>query len=240
MAFPAGRSAVGDDTAFDEVLGQRGDSDREVLGHGQAGLGCVAPLERGDDATMVAGRLLRPSGQRREDRLGRVSRDAGHELGELGRAGRHVDQAVELVVELHGPLQIATTIGLFQLVLNGPQFRELFLGDGLGSPGGELATDECLHVGHVGDVAGGQLQHHEPTARLLYQQPLGAQVQQRLAHRRHADAQFDRKLVEPQVFARAERPIEDPPSDVARDVVGQLRSGREGRVRVDTHAADSC
>ena len=59
--------------------------------------------------------------------------------------------------------------------------------------------------------------------------PSALQVQQRLAHRRDADAQFDRQLIEPHVLPRAIGAVEDAPADVARDVVGQLRPGRELR-----------
>ena len=116
----------------------------------------------------------------------------------------------------------------------------MLVGDVLGGPRGEFAADEGLHVRHVGDVARGHLEHHEAAPRLLHQQSLGAEVQQRLPHGRDADAEFGGELVQPQVLARPVGAVEDPPPDVARDVVGQLRPGRELRVRVGTHRAGSC
>ncbi len=73
--------------------------------------------------------------------------------------------------------------------------------------------------------------------------PSAAQLEQRLAHRRDADAELGRQLVEPDVLAGGIGAVEDPVADEARHILGQLWPGSEIRcahVRSGSRRAVAC
>ena len=96
------------------------------------------------------------------------------------------------MVEPYRSLDVVARVGFLELGLDSLEFAELVVADVDRGPRGELTTDVSLHVRDVGEVTFGDRQHHEATARLLSQQPLGAQFEERLAYRGHADPEFGR------------------------------------------------
>ena len=87
-------------------------------------------------------------------------------------------------------------------------------------------------------------QHHEPAARLLGEQALGAQLEQRLAHRGDADSQLGGQLVQPDVLARGVGAVEDPVTDVtarqSSESCGRAANSGTVTVRSDTRRAVAC
>jgi hypothetical protein len=128
-------------------------------------------------------------------------------------------------------LVVVAGVSSLQPSLNRLQLTHLVVGDVRRRPRRELAADVRLHVGDVSDVASGHRHDHESSVQLLVEQTLGAQLEQRLAHRGDADTQLGRQLVEPHILARGVRPVEDPVADVPRHGLGKLWAGGEFRNR---------
>ena len=101
---------------------------------------------------------------------------------------------------------------------------DLGIGDVLGRRGGKFLGDGRLQPEDVVDVLPGQRQHDVAAVRLELHHAFAAQLQQCLAHRRDADAEFGRGLVEPDERPRPQRAGHDRSPQVARHLVGQLRS----------------
>ena len=78
--------------------------------------------------------------------------------------------------------------------------------------------------GDVGDVLPAHRYDHIAAARLQLHHALAAQRQQRLAHRRDADPELGRGLVEPDECSGAQRARHDRLAEVLRHLVGQLRT----------------
>src|SRR6202012_4072549 len=60
-------------------------------------------------------------------------------------------------------------------------------------------------------------------------QDLGTEFEQRLSHGRDADSQLRSQLVQSNILTRRVRTIENPPTDKARNVFGELRPRSEIR-----------
>ncbi len=94
------------------------------------------------------------------------------------------------MVEANRALVVVTGVGLLQRSLNLGELMHLLIGDADGCPRGQFPADVGLHVGDVGDVTAGHRQHAESAARLLVDQALSAQREQRLAYGCDADSQL--------------------------------------------------
>lgn len=126
------------------------------------------------------------------------------------------------MVEPHRGLFVVAGIGGFQLFLDIFELTQLVIGDAGRGPRGEFTTDMRLDIGDIGDVTLGHRQHHESAVRLLVEQPFGAQPEQRLTHRGHADTQLGRQLIQPHICSGGVVPVEDSLAHEAGHILGEL------------------
>ena len=96
--------------------------------------------------------------------------------------------------------------GRRQRIVDAVELVDLGVGDVVGGRGGQFPGDRCLQPENVVDVLPGQRQHDVAAVRLQLHHALAAQLQQGLAHRRDADPEFGRGLVEADERSRAQRP----------------------------------
>jgi hypothetical protein len=113
--------------------------------------------------------------------------------------------------------------GLRKRVGDAVKLVDFGVGDVVGGRGRQFLGDRCLQPEDVLDVLPAQRQHDVTAVRFELHHALTAQFQQSLAHRRDADPEFGRGLIEADKCARTQRPGHDCRPQVARDFVGQLR-----------------
>ena len=200
-----------------------------MLGHRGAGLRLIVGGQRRQHPPVVLVRVLRPPLDRGKHGLGCIPGDLRHQLRQFRRIRGDVDRPVEVVIQPDRALAVACGIRSLQIGLHRSQVSQRGIGDHGGRASRQFPADESLHLGDIGDVAAGHRSDDETATRLLVEQTFGLQLEQRLTHRGHADAELGGQLIETDIASRGVRPVEDPASHHRRHVIGELRPAREIR-----------